>query len=82
MVGTGLTPSLGINIPGLFTRPQPWGRLQPSRSWGWGGVEDDQATAQRFPSAQTGRNLAPLVGGDKVVTPCFRFLGATSRALT
>lgn len=80
MVGTGLTPSLGINIPGLFTRPQPWGRQQPGRSWR---VGDDQATAQTLPSAQTGRQpCSPLVGGDKVVTPWFRFLGATSRALT
>lgn len=35
-----------------------------------GGGEGDQATAQTFPSAQTGRQpCSPLMGGDKVVTP-------------
>lgn len=86
VVGTGLTPSLGINIPRLPAAVYSAGALgaAPTGSGGGGvGGGGDPATAQTFPSAQTGRQPCwPLVGGDKVVTPCFRFLGATSGALT
>lgn len=58
--------------------PSPGGGSSPASPGGGG----DQATAQTFPSAQTGQQpCCPLVGGGKVVTPS---LGswATRGALT
>lgn len=82
VVGTGLTPSLDINIPRLPAAVYSAGALGAAPT-GPGGGRGDPATAQTFPSAQTGRQPCwPLMGGDKVVTPCFSFLGATSGALT
>lgn len=52
MVGTGLTPSLGINIPGAVYSALALGAAAAQQALG---VGDDQATAQTLPSAQTGQ---------------------------
>lgn len=91
VVGTGPTPSLGINIPGcrrlcllcLLGLSPAGGGSSPAGPGGGG----DQATAQTFPSGQTGPATllpppAPFLGGREAMTPHSGFPAAASEAPT